>query len=82
LPKPTIAAAVIALSMGLGLSQSTMAAASYCEELKQVAGHALYAGRFACLEHTWSEPISGRVGLWSKADSYVFFDDYTVTPIN
>ena len=34
------------------------------------------------LEHTWSEPISGRVGLWSKADSYVFFDDYTVTPAN
>ena len=32
------------------------------------------------LEHTWSEPISGRVGLWSKADSYVFFDNYTVTP--
>jgi len=32
------------------------------------------------LEHTWSEPISGRVGLWSKADSYVFFDDYTVAP--
>ena len=34
------------------------------------------------LEHTWTEPISGRVGLWSKADSYVFFDDYTVTPSN
>jgi hypothetical protein len=32
------------------------------------------------LEHTWSEPISGRIGLWSKADSYVYFDDYTVTP--
>ena len=32
------------------------------------------------LEHTWTEPISGRVGLWSKADSYVFFDDYIVTP--
>ena len=32
------------------------------------------------LEHTWTEPISGRVGLWSKADSYVFFDDYVVTP--
>jgi hypothetical protein len=32
------------------------------------------------LEHTWSQPISGRIGLWSKADSYVFFDDYTVSP--
>ena len=27
------------------------------------------------LEYTHTEPISGRVGLWSKADSYVFFDD-------
>ncbi len=23
-------------------------------------------------------PISGRVGLWSKADSYVFFDDFQI----
>lgn len=34
------------------------------------------------LEHTLTEPVSGRVGLWSKADSYVFFDDYTVTAGN
>ena len=34
------------------------------------------------LEHEWTAPISGKVGLWSKADSYVFFDDYTVTPAN
>jgi hypothetical protein len=34
------------------------------------------------LEHTLPEPVSGRVGLWSKADSYVFFDDYTVTQGN
>ncbi len=34
------------------------------------------------LEHEWTAPISGKVGLWSKADSYVFFDDYTVTPTN
>jgi hypothetical protein len=32
------------------------------------------------LEHTWTEPISGRIGLWSKADSHMYFDDYTVTP--
>jgi hypothetical protein len=32
------------------------------------------------LEHTWSELVSGRIGLWSKADSYVYFDDYTVKP--
>ena len=23
-------------------------------------------------------PISGKIGLWSKADSYVYFDDFTV----
>ena len=34
------------------------------------------------LEHTLPEPVSGRVGLWSKADSHVYFDDYTVTPSN
>jgi len=32
------------------------------------------------LEHTLPEPVSGRIGLWSKADSYVFFDQFTVTP--
>jgi hypothetical protein len=32
------------------------------------------------LEHVLPQPVSGRVGLWSKADSHVYFDDYTVTP--
>jgi hypothetical protein len=31
------------------------------------------------LEHEWVAPISGRIGLWSKADSHVYFDDYAVT---
>jgi hypothetical protein len=26
------------------------------------------------------EPVSGRIGLWSKADSLVYFDDLRVTP--
>ena len=30
------------------------------------------------LEHTLAEPVAGRVGLWSKADSHVYFDDYVV----
>jgi len=34
------------------------------------------------LEHDWTAPISGRIGLWSKADSHVYFDDYTVSPAN
>jgi hypothetical protein len=32
------------------------------------------------LEHTLPEAVSGRIGLWSKADSHMYFDDYTVTP--
>jgi hypothetical protein len=32
------------------------------------------------LEHTLTEPVSGRIGLWSKADSHMYFDDFTVTP--
>jgi hypothetical protein len=32
------------------------------------------------LEHTLPEPVSGRIGLWSKADSHVYFDHFTVTP--
>ena len=31
------------------------------------------------LEHTLAQPVSGRVGLWSKADSHMYFSDYTVT---
>jgi hypothetical protein len=30
------------------------------------------------LQHTLPEPVSGKVGLWSKADSYMHFDDFTV----
>jgi hypothetical protein len=32
------------------------------------------------LEHALPEPVTGRIGLWSKADSHVYFDAYTVTP--
>ncbi len=32
------------------------------------------------LEHALPEAVSGKAGLWSKADSYVYFDDYTVMP--
>ena len=32
------------------------------------------------LEHTLPQPVFGRIGLWSKADSYVYFADYAVTP--
>jgi hypothetical protein len=32
------------------------------------------------LEHTLPAAVTGRIGLWSKADSHVYFDGYTVTP--
>jgi hypothetical protein len=32
------------------------------------------------LEHVLPQPVSGRIGLWSKADSHVYFDDFTVSP--
>jgi hypothetical protein len=28
------------------------------------------------------KPVSGRIGLWSKADSHMYFSDYTVTTGN
>src|SRR5205809_5880469 len=30
------------------------------------------------LEHELSEPVAGRIGLWSKADSHMYFNNYTV----
>jgi len=32
------------------------------------------------LEHTLPEPVSGRIGLWSKADSRMYFADFAATP--
>jgi len=34
------------------------------------------------LEHTLAQPVSGRIGLWSKADSHMYFSDYTITSAN
>jgi hypothetical protein len=31
-------------------------------------------------EHTLPAPVSGKIGVWSKADSDVYFDDYRATP--
>ena len=30
------------------------------------------------LTHALPGPISGRAGVWSKADSVVYFDDFTI----
>jgi len=32
------------------------------------------------LEHTLPEPVAGRIALWSKADSHVYFEGFTATP--
>lgn len=32
------------------------------------------------LDYTLAEPVSGKVGLWSKTDSVSYFDDFTVNP--
>jgi len=32
------------------------------------------------LEFTLTEPVSGKIGTWSKTDSVSYFDDYTVVP--
>jgi Domain of Unknown Function (DUF1080) len=32
------------------------------------------------LEYTLPEPVTGKVGVWSKTDSVSYFDDFTVTP--
>ena len=31
------------------------------------------------LDYTLAEPVSGKVGVWSKTDSVSYFDQYTVT---
>lgn len=30
------------------------------------------------IDHPHNEPIGGKIGIWSKADSYVFFDNFTI----
>jgi hypothetical protein len=30
------------------------------------------------LTHELVAPVSGKIGLWSKADSFVYFDNYIV----
>lgn len=33
------------------------------------------------IDYTWTEPIAGKVGLWSKTDSVSYFDEFVVTPM-
>ncbi|MCP4154785.1 MAG: hypothetical protein GY757_44095 [bacterium] len=44
-------------------------------EGKQIKG---YLNGKLYVNYTWREEITGKIGLWSKADSYVFFDDVSI----
>ena len=33
------------------------------------------------IDFTLTEPVAGKVGLWSKTDSLSYFDGFTVTPM-
>ncbi len=33
------------------------------------------------INYNWKENINGKIGLWSKADSYVFFDSFEINRI-
>ena len=62
--------------------RDTPTASKQWHELKvRIAGATVegYLDGKRYLEHTLPEPVSGRIGLWSKADSHVYFDDFTVT---
>lgn len=47
----------------------------------QIQGTALkgYLNDRLLLEYTLPEPVTGKVGLWSKTDSVIYYDDFTVT---
>ena len=65
--------------------RDTPTASKQWHELKvRIAGATVegYLDGKRYLEHTLPEPVSGRIGLWSKADSHVYFDDFTVTLAN
>ena len=34
------------------------------------------------LDYTLAEPVSGKVGVWSKTDSVSYFDDFIVSPVS
>jgi hypothetical protein len=37
-------------------------------------------GNRPLLDYTLAEPVSGRVGVWTKSDGVTYFDDYKVAP--
>jgi hypothetical protein len=63
--------------------RNTPTASRQWHDLKvRIAGNKIegYLDGKLYLEHTLAEPASGKIGLWSKADSRMYFDAYTATP--
>jgi len=63
--------------------RNTPTATRQWHELKvQVSGSNVegYLDGKLYLEDALAQPVSGRIGLWSKADSHMYFADYTVKP--
>jgi hypothetical protein len=67
-----------------GIRNTPTATRTWHDLKVRIAGNKIegYLNGKLYLEHEWIAPITGRIGLWSKADSHVYFDDYTVTPAN
>lgn len=40
-----------------------------------------YLNNRLILEYTLAEPVSGKVGVWSKTDSVSYFDEFSVRPV-
>jgi hypothetical protein len=63
--------------------RNTPTATRQWHDLKvRIAGNSVegYLDGKLYLKHTLPQPVSGRIGLWSKADSYMHFDDFVATP--
>jgi len=61
--------------------RNTPTASRQWHDLKvRVAGNKVegYLDGKLYLQHTLPQPVSGKIGLWSKADSYMHFDDFAV----
>ena len=56
----------------------TVASAEGCSEGTKVDCH--LDGKLT-LSYELPAPVSGKVGLWSKSDSVVYFDDFTVMAV-
>ena len=50
------------------------------DQRPRYAASGLSRRQVRCIDYTLTEPVSGKIGVWSKTDSMIEFDDFTVTP--